>query len=425
MEILSIGEKIKRARIYKGLTLRDMCKDKISVSKMSCIENNKVSIDDSILEYIGEKLDLDIKYLTHDIKSQIQDNIETFKEHRNNNSYYKNYVEEVKYNLSFAEQYKYYDLCCELEHLLFSYYLYKRDFEKLRVIIPKYYDLCQNIQNEIFKLKYYMDIAVYLSSNNEYIQAISYYSGIRKRLKELDLEDKRYIIKVTYNECAAYIIVEDFENAEKVCEELKALIPFCEKDTIKGDIYYLCALLALHMNDEEKFNYYKEKSFICYKDDIKKIAISLQSFSKIISKNNNGREKAERLLRDAIDIYPKDNLEDSCVFLTSCIEDLIRFNLIELAQTITDEVLNYAITLDSIKFIESAYYYKAILLQMQNNYQSSETYMNLSLDSLVRYGTKDKIYKRYLEMGKMYHKLGETSESIKFFNLAMQLERKI
>ena len=38
MEILSTGEKIKRARVYKGITLKELCRDRISISKMSCIE---------------------------------------------------------------------------------------------------------------------------------------------------------------------------------------------------------------------------------------------------------------------------------------------------------------------------------------------------------------------------------------------------
>jgi len=66
MEILSTGEKIKRTRIYKGYTLREICDDKISVSKMSCIENDKIAPEDWVLEYLAEKLDLyrDIQFNT-------------------------------------------------------------------------------------------------------------------------------------------------------------------------------------------------------------------------------------------------------------------------------------------------------------------------------------------------------------------------
>src|SRR5674536_291164 len=71
MEILSTGEKIKRARIYKGLTLKDLCADKISVSKMSCIENSKVHADTAILDFIADKLDMDVKYLKQDVRQQL------------------------------------------------------------------------------------------------------------------------------------------------------------------------------------------------------------------------------------------------------------------------------------------------------------------------------------------------------------------
>ncbi|MGL5084459.1 MAG: transcriptional regulator, partial [Clostridium sp.] len=56
MEILSTGEKIKRARVYQGITLKELCGEKISISKMSCIENSKIKADENILKYIAKKL---------------------------------------------------------------------------------------------------------------------------------------------------------------------------------------------------------------------------------------------------------------------------------------------------------------------------------------------------------------------------------
>ena len=84
MEILSTGEKIKRTRIYKGYTLREMCDDKISVSKMSCIENNKVMAEPWVLELISEKLDIDIAYLNENVKEQVEENIKALKEYEKN-----------------------------------------------------------------------------------------------------------------------------------------------------------------------------------------------------------------------------------------------------------------------------------------------------------------------------------------------------
>lgn len=424
MEILSTGEKIKRARIYKGLTLKDICEEKISVSKMSCIENNKVTAEPWILEYISEKLELDLDYLMHDVKDQILENIKTFKSYKKNDSYSDNYVENALYNLEYAETYHYYDLACEILHLLFSYHLSKNNFDDLRVIIPRYYDLCQKSNDELFQLKYYMDIAVYLSYNGEHSQAISYYSSVRKRLKELEVEDKSQLIRATYNECAALITIEDFETAKERRDELAEIVDYSETDILKGDIYHIFAILALYTNDQEKFKEYEAKTLHYYRDDARRRAMCFQNFALTMFKNNK-RSTAEIYINEAIEQYPKEDTEQLCSFLIIVVQTLLENEILELAQKIIDEVLNYAINLDSTKFIESAYYYKAVILQMQNNYSSSETYMNLSLDTLVKYGSKCKIYKRYLEMGEMYHKLGEISESIKFFNLAMQLEKKM
>ena len=75
MEILSTGEKIKRARVYKGITLKELCRDRISISKMSCIENGKIKADEESLKYIAEKLQIDYNYLTKDVYEQIKSNI--------------------------------------------------------------------------------------------------------------------------------------------------------------------------------------------------------------------------------------------------------------------------------------------------------------------------------------------------------------
>ena len=98
MEILSIGEKIKRARIYKGYTLKDLCYGKISVSKMSCIENNKVNLEPEVLELIAQKLDIDENYLKEDIEEQIIKNINMCHDTFAN----LNYENEMLYNLEIA-----------------------------------------------------------------------------------------------------------------------------------------------------------------------------------------------------------------------------------------------------------------------------------------------------------------------------------
>lgn len=419
LEILSTGEKIKRARIYKGLTLKDICENKVSVSKMSCIENNKVAAEDWILEYISEKLHLDLNYLKHDVKEQIEENIKLFQ----TDSDIAENIEELIYNLEYAERYEYYDLACKLLHILFKIYLSKEKYEDLSVIIPRYYDMCQKSKNEMLMVDFYMAIASYLYNNREFGQACSYYTTVRKTLKEMNLKKSIQYAKATFNECASYLMLREDETAYNMSKELEEVISLTEDNVLKGETYQILAMLCISLGID-KFYDYKEKSLACYGDNSDKKCRALHNFA-VSMFENNLKEKALEYINIAVEEFPKEDKRKLCDFLVLIIDTLIESKELDLAQEHCDNMLNLAITLDNLVYIERAYYFKGLILQSQNNFIMAETYMNLSLDTLVKIGTKTQIYKRYLEMGSMYHKLGEVKDAIKFLNLALQLEKKI
>jgi tetratricopeptide (TPR) repeat protein len=78
-----------------------------------------------------------------------------------------------------------------------------------------------------------------------------------------------------------------------------------------------------------------------------------------------------------------------------------------------------------MQYIEKAYYYKAMLISKNDDIIMSEMYMNLSLDVLLKCGSKKQIYKRYMEMGNIYFKMNNTQEALKYFALALKLTKKI
>ena len=77
MEILSTGEKIRRARIQKGMTLKTLCGDEISVSKMSTIENDKIQAEEWILDLVSERLGIKKDDLKKDIVQEINDELKS------------------------------------------------------------------------------------------------------------------------------------------------------------------------------------------------------------------------------------------------------------------------------------------------------------------------------------------------------------
>ena len=417
MEILSTGEKIKRARIYKGYTLKNICGDKVSISKMSCIENDKVKPDKWVLEYIADKLKIEHEYIKQGIREQIRINIETIQKSKNEIEYLK----KLEYNLGFSELYKYFDLSFIIMHLIFNYYIDTNQIEKLQSISSKYYDFYQKSSIDDNQITYYMDNARSLYNSKDFLQAANYYNNIIKTSN--DKKKFSTLAIATYNEASCYVMVENYEKAYEIAVKLEMLVPYLDGDIKKAEAYQMMAMLSLRM-DKGKFEEYEKKSYELYQFDYAHKAYAIYNFAEGMF-SIGFRERAIEYIEKSLECYPKENKVDLVNFMLIIVDELIENKELNISQRICDEALDNAINLDNIIFIERAYYLKALILQARNNGNSPEMYMNLSLDSLVKFGTKQDIYTRYLEMGYMYYNFKSTAESIKYFSLALSLEKKI
>lgn len=417
MEILSTGEKIKRARIYKGYTLKDICGDKVSVSKMSCIENDKVKPENWVLEFIADKLKIEHEYIKQDVRDQIKINLETIEKDKDQLEY----IVKLEYNLGFSEVYKYYDLSFKIMHLMFNYYIDTNQIEKIQSISSKYYDFYQKSSIDDNQITYYMDNARSLYNSKEFLQAANYYNNVIKT--STDKKEFLTLAKATYNEAACYVMVENFEKAYEIAVVLEHLIQFLDGDIKKAEAYQMLAMLSLRM-DIDKFEEFENKAYELYGINSEYKAYAIYNFA--VGMFRVGlREKAIDYIEKSLECYPKDNKEDLVDFMLTIIDELIESKELNIAERICDEALDNAINLDNIIYIERAYYLKALIIQAQDNGNSPEMCMNLSLDSLAKFGTKQEIYTRYMEMGYMYYNLKSTAESLKYFSLALSLEKRI
>lgn len=415
MEILSTGEKIKRARIYKGRTLKDICEDKISVSKMSCIENGKINAEDWILKFIAKKLELDVGYLGQDVKEQLENNIKEMKKCEVSPDYENN----LEYNLRYAEEYEFVDIVFEIIHLMFNYYLDKGETEKLQIMISKYYDYCQKCNRETNRIIYYMDIGKFFSSIKEYNQAANYYSNVRKSIT--DKEQYSLLAEAIFEEAKCYLMMNSYDKSYELAVKLIDLLQYIQNDIRKAEVYHMLAFLSVRM-DKGKFKEYEEKSYELYNNNMKYKAFAIFHYAEIMFETGMAEKATEYVVR-SIKCYPTDNEDKLVKFMINCIRVVLKNSVLDKAQEICDETLNLAIKIDNIKYIEECYYFKSKVLQKNGALLLAETYMNLSLDALLKFGTKQDIYERYMEMGAMYHMMDNTAESIKYFNLAIKMEK--
>lgn len=421
LEILSTGEKIKRARIFKGITLKELCENKISIAKMSCIENGKIKADKELLKYISEKIEIDLDYLIEDVYEQILNNLKIIKKNISCDNDSEN---KLKDNLSYALKYKYYDLAFKLIHILFSYYVEENKAENIQLIVSQYYDLFQRNNTEENTVIYFKDMARYLSQNGEYIEAISYYSKLREMFhqKKEGFDNAEYCL-IGYNEALCYQNINKSEEAYRILAEIIGYVDKLKTDESKGKIYHIYTTVCIKLK-KDCIDEYKNKAFEYQKYNPISLASSHGNYGKYYFEVGE-KERAIAEIEKGIKIFPQDNVEKNVEFLNYCTVILIENAEYDIAYKITEEALNMAIITDNIKLIEKSYYLKGTILQKMDKYIEAEKYMNLSLDSLFKFGTREERKNRYIDMGNLYYKLGDTAESLKYFNLALAVDKKI
>lgn len=420
MEILSTGEKIKRARIYKRITLKELCGEEISISKMSCIENGKIKADDECLKYISDKLQIDYSYLVQDVYEQIKDNIKSVKKSKHSLEKIESIV---KYNLDYSFRYNFNDLALELIHILFKLYIKDNKIEKLQLLISKYFDLYQHATNNEQIIIYYSDMAEFFVKTKEYHEAISYYSRIIQIYEKDQIKfDDKYIYACFY-EGICYKNINLIEESYKCLKKIIDKEALFKNDNDKGDYYHEFAIvnILLYIGEADK---YLNIALNYKKDDMKVLAKFKAENGDIYFKVHKD-DKALIELEDAAKIYPREDVRGCGEFLIKCIDILYKNNKYDEAFSYISEALNLAIDIDDERLIEKAYYFKGMIHQKLNDYIQAEMYMNLATDFLLRFANNEEKYKRYNEMAELYYNLNELKESIKYFTLAIQIEKKL
>lgn len=420
MEILSTAEKIKRSRIYKGVTLKELCGDKISISKMSCIENGKIKADEETLRYISKILGVEYDYLIQDVYDQIVENIKSIE---NTQVPYDEMEEIIKYNLEYSLLNSFNDLSFELTHKLFQIYLNEGKSNSIHLIIADYYDLFQksnSIENQVI---YYEDMANFFACIEEYTEAINHYSKVREILEDIKSDNKKKYVYICFHEGVCLSQIGWFEKAYEVLSLVMDYSKYFESDLDKAKYYHLYGRMNLVLK-KDNYNKYIELAYKLLQNDSEQISIlKMQSgkFNYIIEEKLKGLEDIE----EAIKLFPKEKKKEYTSFLLQCINILYENNELEKVEEYIDNALNLAIDVNQNILVERAYYFKGMLYQKRNMYIQAEMYMNLSTDTLLRFANNDQRYKRYNEMAQLYYNLGELKESIKYFVLAVNLEKKI
>jgi len=417
MEILSTGEKIKKARIEKGFTLKDICKDKISVSKMSCIENGKAEAKEWILDYVAEILGLPLEYLQEDVEAQI---LKSTAEIEGSNDPEER-MDVLEINLRYAEEHELYNLAFKMAHMLFNTYIMASEPQKIQKLIPKYYEIWNKSGIKDCEVIYLMDIAGFFYETGEYEQAESYYKNLRKASKKC--KDNKNLARAAFCEAACCVKQKKYDAAYELLKKHEKFIEQMTDDCIKAEACQLLAMLSIRRGDAN-FSCYENKTYELYGDNDDCIAEAKFEFAAAML-DADMEDKAAAYIEIAMDIFQGNSIEDRAEFMLKCVGALVERGIIDTIKEKCDEATELAIASGNLKLIEKGYYLKSVVLEDKKDFKSAMHYIGLSLDTIMKSGTNLEIYRRYLQYGVMYHRMENITQALKYFNLAIRMEKSI
>ncbi|MGL4763292.1 MAG: helix-turn-helix domain-containing protein [Sarcina sp.] len=416
MNFLSTGEKIKRARIYKGVTLKELCQKDISISKMSCIENDKVKADLWVLEMVANRLELDLNYLIYDDVMELENSIVSYGGKQNlTEEDFAGIRERIDYCI--LKEYK--ELALKFIHILFVEYTKRRKFEEIKELINMYNEF--NDLDQLQEQTYYQDLSRYFLVRRNYTDAITYFNRARSHIFNYTISNEmNCYIENSLLLAITYYLSELYEETESLLEELLYLEDKIKSEEqivlVNGLLFATKRRLRKETDSYENiFNSYSKKEELKYS----KVAVIIAKMHLL----NGEKEKALNIVLDVKSRMNKDDIYSYTELLISIVRMLLEMKELEHARGCCEEALETSIKLNNYFLIEKSYLYKARLNRADRNLIQWEMNMNLASDILIKFATVEEKKERYIEMAEMYHIIGELRESLKYLTLSINLEK--
>lgn len=216
MEILSLGEKIKRRRKQLNMTLKDLAKDRITPGQISLVESGRSNPSVDLLEYLADTLNTSVEYLMESEESQaekislyyeqvgesciLQGDFEKGQRYIDNALYYCE-----KYNLEYRKAMIYF--------ITAKSYMYKKDFP----MAQKFF-LSANvifIKNNNYEqiIKTFLNLANIALELRAYHSSSSYLKQAEKVYLDNKVVDDFLMGEIHYNMARTYFDVEELDSA--------------------------------------------------------------------------------------------------------------------------------------------------------------------------------------------------------------------
>ena len=309
MNILSLGEKIKKLRKEKNMTLKELAGDRITAAQISHIERDKSHTSYELLEYLSERLDVSIDYLleTKEMQSKkITDNLILQSEIYIKRDALDEAEKEIHEIIEICEEYGLSENYGKCNYLLGDIYLKRKDGATANFYFEKalFYFIKNDDKKRIFQC--YMNIANIYFDEEFYQVSLTNYYFAKDILEEINIDDPDTYKELYSKISKCYMKLNDSEKSLEFIEkignidndysseqEIELLVLKAKKLLAEGEyviskdyfakalkiiekeenkdklaqIYLTVGSIYAEMGDNEKFLEYSEKVYDIKKND--------------------------------------------------------------------------------------------------------------------------------------------------------------
>lgn len=413
MNILSLGEKIKKLRKEQNMTLKELAGDRITAAQISHIERDKSHTSYELLEYLADKLGVSVDYLleTKEMQSKkITDNLILRSEIYIKCDDLEKAEEQIKETIEICKEYKLienYGKCnnllaeikCKKGHYSCAVYYYEKAL---------YYFIKNGDKDDIYNS--YLNIGNIYMLDKFYKGALTHFMFAKEVLDESNIEDAD-IYKELYSKISECYM--KLNQPQKALDFMEKVDKMDNQDCVKEEVDILVLkaknLLSAGKYAEAKECFNKALEIIEKEENKNRLAKVYLTMSKIYSEMGNIDKNLE-YSQKVYDLTKRDESQYMMESLFNMIESYVKIGEYDMAQKYCKLAL-----VSSIKNKDKYYEYKSLkfysdMYKNKNEIQMSIDYLNKCIEIAKRLEDEKILAGLYIELGKLYSSISKEKE---------------
>lgn len=428
MEILSLGEKIKRRRKELDMTLKDLAGDRITPGQISLVESGKSNPSMDLLEYLADSLNISIEYLMESEETQAEkiciyfENIAQSHILNDELNIGEQYIENA---LFYAEKYGLEYRKAKNLYLRGKIYIGRRDLG-----LAQQFFLSANvifIKESRFEdiINTFLELGIITFKMQAYHSACSYFHQAEKVYEDSDIGNDFLIGQIYYYIAFTYFKLEQLDKAINY-----SYLANTKFKKINNKEEYAKSLLLLAQEYSQKGDMdvaikYSKKTLKLFReiDDYRYVADIENNLGRLFSEFDNIEEsfihlnKAKKLRMRNKDINYIETIINIC-------ENYIKIKDIKKAKEVLQEILDNKDNGDDLTLYKY-YLLKYRIDMIEENKDEAENTLILALNYAKSANLEDETAEISILIGKFYVDDGKDKEAAKYLNQGVEAFKKL